>query len=1114
MHPSRRQKNRLCAATAEALEERRLLSASFRFQNQVTYSLGTATPPVNVAAADLNGDGKLDLVTSNYNGTVSVLLGNGNGTFKPAQTFSDGLPNGPGGLAVADLITGDSTPDVVVSYGGSKIAVLIGNTVNGTFSFGDPQIINVSGNIDSLTTAVLSGDGVPDIITADSNGSISVLMGNSNGTFQSPVNTEVTDVSSGTNFIISAEFGNGEEGVAVSNYSAGTISVLMGTGIGTFNPPQTYTVGGGVVALTAADLTGDNLNDLIAVHGDGQVSEILATAGGQFAAPTTFNVYVSTVNGAEPIGNATGIAVADFGGDGGNADLLITYAIPYSYGQQSISFDLVVPGNGNGTFGPATYFPVGSYYSYPHDSIAADVNGDGQPDIITADFDTSGVSVLLNQTTSPSLAFTSEPANAVAGTTLGTVVVDVLNAEGDVSATDDSPVTLSLYSGPSATLNGTLTVNAVNGVATFTGLSINTAGMFSLEAADATDSAIAGTSSVFTVNAAAPSKLAIVSQPNGATVGLAFSPALIVDVEDQFGNLVNDSDSITVSVAGGPSQNLMGSTTMVATNGQAAFATLALSTPGTYTFSAVDQTESLATATSGPVTVFTDTPTQLAFSAQPSSGTAGTALGTFTVSVENGNANVVTSDSSNITLAFASNPGGAVLGGTFTALAVNGVATFGGVVLNTAGTYTLFALDTADSVPAVTSDAFNVSPSTASTLVFVQQSSILGAGAKADYVVDVEDQYGNIETSDESALSLSVVGGGTGRLLAGAISTDAVNGVATFDNFSFTTIGTYALTVTDNADGTLTAQSHNVDVTVASTKLVFANQPNSTLAGAPINTLVVYVEDTKSQVVLTDDSTVTVAIHSGAKGATLEGTASVMAVNGTATFTGLSINDDGAFSLKATDSVAKLTAATSHNFTLTPTLGFQQQPTNVIAGVKFSPSIVVDFLGATDAIVGNASASVKLSVASGPGKLLGSATASAKNGVVTFSNLYFDTAGTYTLKVTSGSLPSITSETFVVSAALAHKLVFEPLPSISLNTAATIVVEVEDQFGNVETTDDSTLVTLTPSPSSAFGPISMDDVNGVASFTGVVINTSGGYQFKATAGGDTQAVSKRITVKS
>ena len=138
-----------------------------------------------MAVGDFNGDGKADLAVANYGSdNVSVLLGNGNGTFQAAVNYAAGTS--PHSVAVGDF-NGDGKADLAVAnYGSNNVSVLLGNG-NGTFQ----AAVNYAAGTSPCSVAVgdFNGDGKADLAVANyGSNNVSVLLGNGNGTFQAAVN--------------------------------------------------------------------------------------------------------------------------------------------------------------------------------------------------------------------------------------------------------------------------------------------------------------------------------------------------------------------------------------------------------------------------------------------------------------------------------------------------------------------------------------------------------------------------------------------------------------------------------------------------------------------------------------------------------------------------------------------------------------------------------------------------------------------------------------------------------------------------------------------------------------------------------------------------------------
>jgi hypothetical protein len=187
------------------------------------------------------------------------------------------------------------------------------------------------------------------------------------------------------------------------------------------------------------------------------------------------------------------------------------------------------------------------------------------------------------------LVFSKQPANIIAGKAISpAVVVDIENAQGQIVTTDDSTVTLSIEYGSSSTVQKTITVNAVKGIAAFSSTVLTLAGTCKLKVTGG--SLDAATSSSFTVSPAAADKLVFDQSPENSKVGKAIAPAVTVKVEDAFGNLVTtDKSKVTITIATAPTGGkLTGTTSITAVAGIATFSDLILSKAGSYSLKATD----------------------------------------------------------------------------------------------------------------------------------------------------------------------------------------------------------------------------------------------------------------------------------------------------------------------------------------------------------------------------------------------------------------------------------------------------------------------------------------------------------------------------------------------
>ena len=749
---------------------------------------------------------------------------------------------------------------------------------------------------------------------------------------------------------------------------------------------------------------------------------------------------------------------------------------------------------GEATFGNLILDTAGTYTLSAADGKLAGVDSDS--------FTVSAASSVNK------LVFVTGPSNTTAGVAISpSVVVDVEDQFGNIIITDNSSVTLAVNTGP-GTLGGTDTVSASGGQATFGNLIFDTAGSYTLNASDGTDAA--ATSASFNVTAAGAAKLVYFAEPSNTTAGVAVGPSIVVDVEDQFGNIVTgDTSAVTLSIASGPSGSTLGGTDSVdASAGKATFGNVLLDAAGTYTLSAGVSDTSVAGAISNSFVVNPAAAAKLVIVVPPSDTTAGVAISpAVVVDVEDQFGNLETSDTAAIGMLIASGPGGATIGGTGTVDASGGQAAFSNVVLDTAGAYTLEAKDTADGLTSSASTSFTVSASTTGDhLVFVDEpgSATAGVAISPSVTVDVEDSSNNIVTSDDSDIALAVnTGPGT---LGGTVTVQASSGSAKFSDLVMDTAGAYTLSATDSGDTGATSNSFTVKPATAD-KLVFTAGPAGATAGATLAAVDVTIEDQFSNIETTDDSAVALSIATGPAGGVFTGgsTTTVDASDGVAKFSNLVLDTAGPYTLEAKDTADGLTSSPSTSFTIGPStsgdhLAFVDQPGSATAGAAISPSVTVEVEDSSDNVVTSNDSEVTLSVNTGPGALGGTVTAQASGGMATFKNLILDTAGDYTLSASDSGDTGATSDPFNVAAATATKLVFTTGPTSGAAGSAlpTVNVTIEDQFGNVETTDDSA-VTLSINSGPAGGAFTVgstttvDASNGVAQFSNLVVDTGGTY---------------------
>ena len=360
----------------------------------------TGSTPQSVSIGDFNGDGKLDLAVANYNdNTASILLNTtANGattpTFATKVDFTTGST--PRSVSIGDF-NGDGKLDLAVAnYNDNTASILLNTTANGattpTFA---PKVDFITGSRPtSVSIGDINGDGKPDLAVANySSSTVSILLNTTANGATTPTFAPKVDFITGsrpTSVSIGDINGDGKPDLAVANYSSSTVSILLNTTANgattpTFAPKVDFITGSRPTSVSIGDINGDGKPDLAVANYSSSTVSILLNTTANGATTPTFAPKVDFITGSRP----TSVSIGDINGDG-KPDLAVAN---YSSSTVSILLNTTANGATTPTFAPKVDFITGSR---PTSVSIGDINGDGKPDLATANFNDNTASILLN----------------------------------------------------------------------------------------------------------------------------------------------------------------------------------------------------------------------------------------------------------------------------------------------------------------------------------------------------------------------------------------------------------------------------------------------------------------------------------------------------------------------------------------------------------------------------------------------------------------------------------------------------------------------------------------------------------------------------------------------
>jgi streptogramin lyase len=780
-------------------------------QPAVTYVVGHS--PDALVTGDFHGNGHLDIAIADYVGSdIEILQGTGTGTFQAAIAYGTGT-GGATAIAAGDL-NHDGKPDLVVANPrNNTVSVLLGN---GDGSFQPPVTYPVGVGPTSVQLADLSGNGNLDIITAnafapDPNHAISVLLGNGDGTFRPAT---YVAAGSGADAVVAADLiGDGKMDLAVTNRADRTLSILFGNGDGTFQNPVNYSTDPGPNGVVAGDLNGDGKLDLVVTNFDGgDVGVYLNQGGGNFKEAT----YYPDKSPSAPVLAALR--------SGGVLDL-VTACANNSFG--------VLLGNGDGTFQPAANY---ASHETPVAVAVGEMDGDHTPDVAAVNQTFGDVRVFRGNGDG---TFQEAVAYPGAGRTPGGMVAVDLTGDGqpDLAIADEGDVTqgVTIMRSQSATAVGfNLTalatpqpgvpcpflVTAVNGAGQPIPSYSGTVHFTSNDPATALPADASLTNGTGTFSATFGSEgsdyLRATDTVNRRVTGTSQSFRWVdhFRIDAPATSTAGVAVNFTVTALDRSNQPITGYTGTV----RFSCTDPNRNIPDSYDFTAGDmgvrtfpailnspgsQVMSVADESdpskTGSATIVVAS-IHLAVTGFPTTVTAG-ASGAFSVTAEDANGNPVPSYSGTVHFTSSDPQAPALPDSTLT----NGMGTFS-LALKTVGSQSITATDTIMSSITGSERFIEVNPAPASALSVTGYPTSLYPGAAGTIIVTAVDPYGNFVPSYSATITLSSSDAAAGLPASRAI----YSGTGTFSPIVLNTLGTQSITATDS-NGLSGSQS---DITV------------------------------------------------------------------------------------------------------------------------------------------------------------------------------------------------------------------------------------------------------------------------------------------------------------
>ncbi|CAF1034096.1 unnamed protein product [Adineta steineri] len=348
---------------------------------QTAYSTGENSVPGNIAVADINQDGYLDIVVTNTNSSsIGIFINNGNGTFNDPQVYNTFNSTGQQ-LIVVDDFNNDTYLDIAIDImTNENILVILFGYGNETFRYGNPYYLNTTISFDSMASGFLNDDNYLDLVLVTVNShNIVILLGSGDGSFMKIVSSP-----NGNNFtprevIISDVNNDNISDIAMTDINHSDIVILLGYGNGSFfNSIVISTENDGPIGIAIRDINNDHILDIVYTSSANSIVGVLLGYGnGTFGSIARYSTDRSSLPWP--------VVLIDF-----NNDTFMDIVIVNS---AACNMEVFV-GLGNGSFTSYMIFSTG-LASFPVDLASGDFNNDKQPDLVVSNGNSNEIGVFL-----------------------------------------------------------------------------------------------------------------------------------------------------------------------------------------------------------------------------------------------------------------------------------------------------------------------------------------------------------------------------------------------------------------------------------------------------------------------------------------------------------------------------------------------------------------------------------------------------------------------------------------------------------------------------------------------------------------------------------------------